>query len=197
MILLYCFDLDERIYLHGFFRDKGIRIEAVPPSDFCQRSYYPDTDVILIAGKTPYGFLCEINPDVPIISIAKYPLGNSINFRSHDDPGLAQLLASFSDADTSFDCNGVLYTNGNNVLYLGYLLDLTETERAILAFIASERERTLSAIEIAEVCMGNVHGKAATVAKHISSINAKAKVIGGRQIIRSPEHHCFKLNDYI
>ena len=51
MILLYCFDIDERFRIHDYFREKGIRLESVSPSEFRIRSYALGTDAILIAGE--------------------------------------------------------------------------------------------------------------------------------------------------
>lgn len=197
MILLYCFDIEERFRLHGYFKDKGIRTVAVPPSEFRIRSYELSTDAILIAGKTPYGFISEINPEATIINIGKYPLGASINFNDHTDPLLLELLSSYPQTDESFDYNGILYSAGKEVIYLGYELKLTTTERAILALLVSQKDRDVSVKEIAGACMGDVHSRDSTVSKHISSINAKAKRIGGRTIIYSTEDHYYKLHKYI
>ena len=196
MILLYCFDIEERFYLHGYFREKGIRLEVVSPSEFRIRSYSLGTDAILIAGKTPYGFICEINPAVPLITIGAYPLGDSVNFKDHKDPRLLELLAEYPDTDESFDYNGILYSNGKEVVYLGYELKLTPTEREILGFLVSEKERDVPTKEIAEAC-GDLHLKESTVSKHVSSINSKAKTIGGRTVICSPCDHCYRIKKYI
>ena len=197
MILLYCFDLEERSYLHSYFRDKGIRMESVPPSEFRIRSYSLSTDAILIAGKTPYGFISEINPDVPLITIGKYSLVDSVNFKDHTDPRLANLLASFADAEESFDYNGILYSVRKTVIYLGYELKLTPTERAVLSFLVSQRDREVHSREIMQSCVGDTHLKETNASKHISSINAKAKIIGGRMIIYSPRDHYYRIKKYI
>lgn len=197
MILLYCFDIEERFRLHGYFREKGIRTVAVPPSEFRIRSYELSTDAILIAGRTPYGFVSNLNPDVPLITVGKYPLGDSVNFRDHNDPRLLELLSSYPQTDESFDYNGILYSSGKEVIYLGYELKLTPTERAILALLVSQSDREVASEEIASACMGDVHSHAATLSKHVSAINAKAKRIGGRMIIYSPTDHYYKIKKYI
>lgn len=197
MILLYCFDLDERVRIHGYFRDRGIRLEATAPSDFRTRSYLFGTEAILVAGRIPSGFLCELNPEIPVITIGKYPIGDSIAFRDYRDPRLLEILSSFSESDASFDHNGILYSNGKTVIYLGYVLDLTDTERAILSLLVSESERDVSVNELAEICIGETHARNATVTKHVSSINAKAKRIGGRTVIYSPTDHYYRLKKYI
>lgn len=196
MILLYCFDIDERFRIHDYFRGKGIRLESVSPSEFRIRSYSLGTDAILIAGNTPYGFISEINPAVPLITIGEYPLGDSINFNSYNDQRLLELLSEFPDADESFNYNGILYTIGKDVIYLGYVLKLTPTERAILGFLVSEKDSGVPTKEIAEAC-GDPHMKESTVSRHISSINSKAKTIGGRTIIFSPSDHCYRILKYI
>lgn len=196
MILLYSFDIDERSRLHNYFKDKGIRLEAVPPSEFRIRSYSLSTDAILIAGKTPYGFICDINPEIPLITIGKYSLGDSVNFKDYKDPRLLELLSSFPDADESFNYNGVLYSSGDEVIFLGYDLKLTPTEREILGVLVSQKERGVPTEEIAQAC-GNSHMKESTVSKHISSINAKAKTVGGRTMIYSPSDHFYRIKEYI
>lgn len=196
MILLYCFDIDERFRIHDYFREKGIRLESVSPSEFRIRSYALGTDAILIAGNTPYGFISEINPAVPLITIGEYPLGDSINFSNYEDRRLLDLLYSFPDADQSFDYNGVLYSTGKEVIYLGYVLQLTPTEREILGFLVAERDRDVPTKEIAEAC-GDLHLKESTVSRHISSINSKAKTIGGRTVIFSPSNHYYRIKKYI
>ncbi len=197
MILLYCFDIEERFRLHGYFKEKGIRTVAVPPSEFRIRSYELSTDAILIAGRTPYGFISDLNPQVPLITIGKYPLGDSVNFKDHTDPRLLDQLRSYPHTDESFDYNGILYSSGKEVIYLGYELKLTPTERAILAFLVSQSDRDVASEEIAGACLGDIHTRGATLAKHISAINAKAKKIGGRMIIYSPADHYYKIKKYI
>ena len=196
MILLYCFDIDERFRLSGYFREKGIRLEVVSPSEFRIRSYALGTDAILVAGNTPYGFISEINPAVPLITIGEYPLGDSFNFKDHKDPRLLELLSTFPEADESFDYNGILYSTGKEIIFLGYELKLTTTEYEILSFLISEKERDVPTKEIAEAC-GDLHMKESTVSKHVSAINAKAKTIGGRTIIFSPTDHCYRIKKYI
>ncbi len=197
MIFLYCFDIEYRSFLHGYFRDKGVRMEAVPPSDFRLRSYALGKNAILIAGKTPSGFICELNPEVDIITVGNYPIGDSVNFREYSDPRLLELLLSYPDSDYAFDCNGILYSSGDEVIFLGYAMKLTPTERSILGFLVSQKERVVPVEEIAEVGMGDPHSKEATVAKHISAINKKAKTIGGRDMIYSPQDHHYRLKKYI
>jgi hypothetical protein len=196
MILLYCFDIEERFRLYDYFSKNGIRLECVLPSEFRIRSYSLGTDAILIAGNTPYGFISEINPAVPLITIGEYPLGESVNFKKHTDPRLIRLLSSFPEASEVFDYNGILYSSSGEVIFLGYELKLTGTEKTIVSFLISQKDRDASCKEIAEVC-GDPHLKASTITKHISSINSKSKIIGGRTIVYSPLDGYYRIKKYI
>ena len=197
MILLYCYDIEERRKLHSYFRDKGVCLEAVPPSDFRIRSYSLSADAIVIAGKVPCGFIFELNPNITLVTIGKYSLGDSINFKDHTDSGLLNLLLSFPDADQTFDYNGILWGKGTDIYYLGYKFNLTKTEGSILSYLVSEKDREVSCEEIAQACIGDPHAKSSTITKHISSINGKAQKIGGRMIIYSPNDHYYKIKKYI
>ncbi len=197
MILLYCYDIEERRMLHNYFRDKGVLIEATPPGEYHSRSYAASTEALLICGNTPPGFVSMLNPHVPIISVCKYPLGDSFNFREYTDPNLLELLMSFSGGDPYFEYNEVLFAKKNEILFLGYELKLTSTERAILYFLVSEKDRDVAIEEITEACLGDTHMKEANVSKHISQINRKAKEIGGRTMIFSPKPHYYRIRKYI
>lgn len=197
MILLYCYDIEERRRLHGYFLDHGVMLEATPPGEYRLRSYAASTDALLIAGDTPPGFIAELNPYVQIISIARYPLGDSINFRDYRDPDLLELLSSYSSGSPGFEYNDVLFARNNEVLFLGYELKLTTTERAILRFLVQESGRDVAVDEITESCLGDTHLKESNVATHISQINRKAREIGGRNMISSPSPHFYRIKKYI
>lgn len=197
MILLYCYDIEQRRRLHSYFRDRGVMLEATPPGEYRLRSYAASTDALLIAGNTPPGFTANLNPSVPIVSIGRYPLGESINFREHTDPDLLELLIGYSGGEPGFEYNDVLFAGKSEILFLGYELKLTSTERAILGFLVQECERNVAADEITEVCLGDTHLKESNIAKHISQINRKAREIGGRNMIYSPNPHFYRIKKYI
>lgn len=197
MILLYCYDIDARRRLHGYFRDKGVMLEATPPGEYRLRSYAASTSALLIAGNSPPGFVAELNPDVPIISIGRYPLGNSVNFRDYEDPELLELLISYSGGIPGFEYNDVLSARNNEVWFLGYELNLTTTERAVLRFLVQESGRDVAVEEITETCLGDTHLKESNIATHISQINRKAREIGGRNMIFSPSPHFYRIKKYI
>lgn len=197
MILLYCYDVEERRMLHGYFRDHGVMLEATPPGEYRLRSYAASTEALLIAGNTPPGFVAELNPFVPIISIGRYSLGDSINFRDHRDPKLLELLLSYSRRELGFEYNDVLFARKNEVLFLGYELKLTADERSILRFLVQESGRDVAVDEITETCLGDTHLKDSNVATHISQINRKAREIGGRNMIFSPSPHFYRIKKYI
>lgn len=197
MILLYCYDIEERRRLHGYFRDKGIMLEAVPPAEYRIRSYAASTEALLIAGYTPPGFASRLNPFVPLISIGRYSLGDSVNFRDYRDPKLIELLAGYSVGNSGFEYNDVLFARRGEVLFMGYELKLTAAERAILHFLVNESDRDVAVDEITETCLGDTHLKESNAATHVSQINSKARKIGGRNMIFSPSPHFYRIRKYI
>ena len=197
MILLYCDDVAKRRSVHNYFRDKGVMIEAVPLNEFAVRSYAYDASAMLVIGDVPPGFSAFLCAEVPLISVSKYPVGNSLHFRDYDSPELLDLLLSFSDFAECFEYNGVLKATPRGVTFLGYNFSLTPAERSILALLVSRTGENVTFDEIGEVCLGDIHTRFATVSKHISSINKKAQSIGGRNMIVSPESKCYAINKYI
>ena len=133
MILLYCDDVAKRRSVHNYFRDKGVMIEAVPLNEFAVRSYAYDASAMLVIGDVPPGFSAFLCAEVPLISVSKYPVGNSLHFRDYDSPELLDLLLSFSDFAECFEYNGVLKATPRGVKFLGYNFSLTPVERSILA----------------------------------------------------------------
>lgn len=197
MILLYCDDIAKRISVHNYFRDKGVMIEAVPLNEFAVRSYANDASALLIVGDVPPGFSSFLCAEVPLISVSKYPVGDSLHFRDYDSPELLAFLLSFSNSAECFEYNGVLKATPRGVIFLGYNFNLTNAERSILALLVSRAGESVTFDEIGEVCLGDIHSKLATVSKHISSINKKSQSIGGRNMIVSPESKCYAINKYI
>lgn len=197
MILLYCDDVSKRRSVHNYFRDKGVMIEAVPLNEFAVRSYAYDASALLIVGDVPPGFSAFLCAEVPLISVSKYPVGDSLHFRNYDSPELLDLLLSFSDSAECFEYNRVLKATPRGVTFLGYDFSLTPTERSILAFLVSREGESVTFDEIGEVCLGDIHSKLATVSNHISSINKKSQSIGGRNMIVSPASKCYAINKYI
>lgn len=197
MILLYCDDVFNRKNIHNYFRDKGVVIEATPLNEFAVRSYACNVSALLIVGNVPPGFSASLCSDVPLISVSKYPIGDSLHFRDYDSPTLLDVLLSFSDSAECFDYNGVLKATPRGVTFLGYTFNVTPTERSILAFLVLREGDSVSCDEIGEVCLGDIHSKYTTISKHISSINQKAKSIGGRNMILSPENRFYSINKYV
>lgn len=197
MILLYCDNVSKRRCVHNHFRDRGVVIEAAPLNEFVVRSYASNVSAMLIVGDVPPGFTATLCPEVPIISVSKYPIGDSLHFREYDSTDLLELLLSFSDSVDCFDYNGVLKATPREIVFLGYELNLTPTERSILAFLVSRENEGVPYDEIGEACLGDIHAKPATVSKHISSINKKAQNIGGRKMIVSLTDKHYSINKYI
>lgn len=197
MILLYCDDVSKRRCVHNYFRDKGVMIEAAPLNEFAVRSYACNVSALLIVGDVPPGFSAFLCAEVPMISVSRFPLGDSLHFRDYESSELLEILMSFSDSAECFEYNQVLKATPRGITFLGYGLNLTPTERSILAFLVSRAEECASFDEIGEVCLGDIHSKLATVSKHVSSINKKAQSIGGRNMIVSLAGGCYVINKYI
>lgn len=197
MILLYCDDVSKRRSIHNFFRDKGVMIEAVPLNEFAVRSYACDTSALLIVGEVPPGFSAFLGADVPLISVSKYRIADSLHFREYDCPELLEILMSLSESAECFEYNGVLKATPHGVTFLGYEFNLTPTERSILAFLVMRAGDHVFCDEIGEVCLGDIHSKEGTVSKHISSINKKAQSFGGRNMIVSPKNKFYSINKYV
>ena len=144
MILLYCDDISKRRNIHNYFRDKGVMIEAVPLNEFTVRSYACDVSAILIIGAVPAGFSALLCAEVPLISVSKYQIGNSLHFRDYESSELLDILLSFSDPSDCFEYNEVLKATHRGVSFLGYALELTSTERSIIAYLVSRKDESVS-----------------------------------------------------
>ena len=197
MILLFCDNVPKRRSVHNYFRDRGVVLEAVPLNEFAVRSYACNVSAMLIVGEVPPGFTATLCADLPLISVSKYPIGDSLHFREYDSQELLDLLLSLSDSADCFDYNGVLKATPRGVVFLGYEFNVTPAERAILALLVSRADEDVSFDEIGEVCLGDIQSKPATVSKHISSINKKAQSIGGRNMIVSSTNRNYSINKYI
>ena len=197
MIILYCDDIAKRRSVHNYFRDKGVVLEAVPLNEFSMRSYACDVSALLIIGNVPPGFSALLCASVPLITVSKYQIGDSIHFRDHEDSDLLDILLSFSDHGECFEYNGVLKATPRGVTFLGYELKVTPAERSILSLLVSRADADVCYEEIGEVCLGDIHSGHSTVAKHIFSINKKAQSIGGRNMIVSKLDRHYSINKYV
>ncbi len=197
MILLYCNDIAKRREVHNYFRDRGVMLEAVPLNEFAVRSFAFDISALMIVGEVPPSFSATLCPEVPLISVSKYQIGDSIHFRDHESSELLDILLSLSDSAECFEYNAILKATPRGVTFLGYDFKITPAERSILALLVSRAGKSVSFAEIGEICLGDIHSKQATVSKHISSINKKAQSIGGRNMILLPENGFYTINKYI
>ena len=83
-------------------------------------------------------------------------------------------------------------------LFLGYPIKLTETEYRILLYMCSCDRKVISAEEILAYCFAESYRMSITnVRSHISSINRKAKSLGGRKLILSVREKGYMLNEYM
>lgn len=197
MILLYCDDVARRKAVHNYFRDKGVEIEAVPLNEFAVRSYACNISALLIVGNIPPGFSALLNANVPLISVSKYPVADSIHFRDYESHELLDILMSLSGNAECFEYNGVLKATPRCITFLGYEFNLTPAERSILSLLVSRADADVSCDEIGNACLGDIHSKKSTVARHISSINQKAENIGGRAMIIAKSSGCYSINKFI
>ncbi len=197
MILFYCSDIEERRKIHGYFRDKGIFIEAVPLSEFEAATYRMDATAVLLAGNVPPGFMTSFDPSIPVITVGRYQIGHSVWFRDYSDIALFDMLKELSGVDDCYEYNDILFAKGDKIIYLGYPLRLTPSERALLAFLVKNREYDVSARQLTDACLGDIHLHVSNVSKHISAINRKAELIGGRKMIISPLRGHYRINKYI
>ena len=74
--------------------------------------------------------------------------------------------------------------------YLGYPLKLTGTERAIIEVLIKSESEYVSAAMLE----GEISSSRGSIGVHISSINAKAVEIGGRNLIFSKRNLGYKLS---
>lgn len=197
MILLYCNDVERRRMVHNYFRDRGVMLEAVPLNEFVVRSYANDVSAILIVGEVPPGFSVSLCAEIPLISVSKYRIGDSVHFRDHESAELLDLLLSFDDSAECFDYNGVLKATPRGVTFLGYDFKLTPAERSVLALLVLRAGESVYYEDVGEACLGDIHSRFATISKHISSINKKAQSIGGRVMILSQKDRFYSINKYI
>ena len=197
MILLYCEDIDRRTRIHNYFRDLSILVDAAPLGEYSARSFAPEVEALLIVGPAPHGLIAHVNMDLPLISVGQYQLGDSFHFRDESSEQLIELLRSYSGGEFAFAYNDVLFGCCGSVRFLGYPLSLTPTERAILYYLVKNCDRVVSFAEMNEICIGDAHRKPASLIKHISDINQKARAIGGRNMIYSPLSGYYKIKKYI
>ncbi len=197
MILFYSRDVDERIKLHNYFRGLGIFLESVPPSEFARRSYLKDAEAALIIGEIPPQTIVTANPDLPIITIGKTIISDSIPFEDYRDSALHELLRSFRGIDNIYVYRDLLFSTEKRVIFLGYEMKLTQIERALLQHLVKNAEREVSARELTDICLGDIHADSAGIAKYIASINRKAFDIGGREMIATVGTGMYKIRKYI
>ncbi len=197
MILLYCSDIEIRIKVHGYFRDRGILTEPVPLAVFGRRSYASDAEAILMIGDIPPGYFGMLNPHIPVISVGRYQIGDSLHFRDYESSELEMILRGYSSGKDFFEYNDVLFAKSNEIIFLGYRLKLSPTQRVILQVLIENKDSELSADELIARCTGDIHFKTSDFSKYISDINRKAFNIGGREMICVTASGYYKINKYI
>lgn len=85
-----------------------------------------------------------------------------------------------------------LGSNKENVYLLGYKLALTKTEYEIVRALLSSRTKSLSSKLISERTGLSLSYQ--NIAYHVSGINAKAKAISGRALIKNTSKSGYFLN---
>ncbi len=197
MIILYCYDIEERIKVHNYFRDRGLSLEASAPRDFCMRSFAADAEALLIVGDTPPGYIATLNLQLPVFNVGRYQLGNAFHFRDYKDPRLYEMLSAFSSADPFFSYNDVLFGKVGKVIFLGYDMKLNSVQRSILHLLVKNKDRSVSVDELMDVCYGDTHKSRTLLSKEIARINSKAYNIGGRKMICAEARGYYRIKKYI
>ena len=85
---------------------------------------------------------------------------------------------------------------GNNideVVYLGYPLNLTKKEYLILLALVENYPKTLNSNDLIDLIDKSMSSH--NVSYHISSINKKAKIIGNRKLIKNKSKIGYFLNE--
>lgn len=90
-------------------------------------------------------------------------------------------------------CHLYIGENKDRVVYLNYRLELTRTEYKILRLLAESVGTPLSADRIALLLGRSSNAK--NIVYHISSINRKARSIGGRTLIKNSAKIGYFLNE--
>ena len=85
-----------------------------------------------------------------------------------------------------------LSENSREAIYLGYRINLTKTEYAILCALIENNKRPLSANDFCKL-LGMELSKQ-NVAYHVFKINSKAKIIGNRVLIKNMAKFGYFLN---
>ena len=197
MIILYCYDIEERIRVHNYFRDLGLSIEASAPREFRLRGFGADAEALLIVGDVPPGYIATLNLQLPLFNVGRYQLGDAIHFRDYTDPRLFEMLSAFSSQDPFFSYNDVLFGKVGKVLFLGYDMKLNSVQRSILNLLVKNKDRSVHSSEIMDVCFGDAYKSNTSLSKEISRINAKAYNIGGRKMICSPARGYYRIKKFI
>ena len=197
MIILYCNDISKRTEVHNYFRDRGLLIEASVPRDFHIKSFAAYAEALLIVGEVAPGFVATLNPRLPLFNVGRYQLADAFHFREYDDPELLRMLSAFSPQEPFFSYNDVLFGKLGKVLFLGYDMKLSATQRSVLCYLVLNSDRQISCEEILEVCLGDSYKQRSSVSKIVSTINSKAYQIGGRRMICSHERGYYRIEKYI
>jgi hypothetical protein len=197
MIILYCYDIEKRIEVHNYFRDLGLTIEASAPREFRLRGFAADAEALIIVGETPPGYIATLNSRLPLFNVGKYQLGNAFHFTDYKDPKLFRMLSAFSSTDPFFSYNDVLFGKVGKVLFLGYDMKLSSTQRSILNHLVKNKDRSVPSDELINVCFGDTHKSRTALSKEISCINAKAYNIGQRKMICSPSRGYYRIKKFI
>ncbi|MGM9642729.1 MAG: helix-turn-helix domain-containing protein [Eubacteriales bacterium] len=196
MIFFYCADIELRRRIHYYFREENVFVESIGLSELEIAAWGADADAILTVGEVPVGLLSCIDPRLPVVAVGRHPIGDSIYFRDYKDPELLDLLKGFLSRE-NLAYNDVLFQSGEDVIYLGYALCLTLTERSILDFLLKYPETGFSPDELTHACIGDIHLAKTNIARHVCRINKKARVIGGRDLIECTDHGFYRMAKYI
>ncbi len=86
-----------------------------------------------------------------------------------------------------------LDVDAKSAIYLGYPMEITQTEYGVLYALVSKPRAPLSPEEICRISSLNLSKE--NVSFHVSRINAKAKCIGNRALIKNMSKTGYFLNE--
>ncbi len=197
MTLFYCSDILARKKIHNYFRSRGVELEAIALPELELAASGEDVNALLVCGEIPMWLLASLNSGICVIYIGKFALSGALCFRDYTDSDLYALLLDLSGKSACFCYNGVLHFKEGKSLYLGYPLELTPTEYAVLYRLAENAESGAASKALTDICLGDFHLSADNISNYVSGINAKARIIGGRNLIEFSEGSRYKISKYI
>lgn len=183
MTVLYSSDAEARNFCRKRWLAEGIECIAPPPAAVLPLLPLPETSVLVFIGRPDYALAEYARRQTVFFCVGDDPGGIAHCFPSADSPELIHALLAADGDCRRFSYGNLLYADAEETLLLGYPLELTPDERAILSYLVRHREREINVRELRLYCLGSDTLSRSNVIQHISSINKKAAEICGRKMI--------------